>query len=551
MPRQKNYLAELATALPSGSAITIPPETGVINLAETTDRRRNGSNTRRIDLSRWLGGSVDVWVHAFTETLRYLLKRGDRQTATIVSYAYSGVPKFLEFLASNCLIDAPATPAELCPKHLQRFVAWIKLQYPERSTAKSVYSGLRAVLLTMIGQGMISADHTHLFPARPFPHSTKEKKGKGPLSITEKQKLAVALRHDLIALHHGRFEAPSSEALTVYLLAVAMRTGANTTPLLEMTIDSLKPHLVPNMMRIELVKYRSASTQVHALRRMESADESLTVPMDGVAILNKVRELTEPLRAHAAPSLRQRMWLYRIEGPRSQGQVSALTSSLLFRNIKQWVKRHGLLGDDGEALELTLGRMRKSKAHELWQRSGGDLFAVANLMGHRPAVTDQHYLSMTDAIRSEGATFIGDILTDTLRDGNSAQQAPENTPLGRCKDPIYGEKAPGDGHRLCDQFIHCLGCRSYAIVGSLPDLHRLYSFQAFLKAEVSYFPQSDEYDDWRAHRLRLIELIDDFTAQHFPAELVGQAKALAINQPHRFWAVKIEAMERTGVNLGF
>lgn len=547
MPRQKNYLADLPLDSSTPMDATSSPVV-VIDLAEATGQRRNGSNIHRIDLSRWVGCGVDIWLHAFTDTLRYLLQRGDRQTATIVNYAYSGVPKFLEFLASRNLTNAPATPADLQPQHLQQFIAWIKLQYPERSTAKSVYSGLRAVLLAMIGRGLIQADRVHFFPARPFPNAAAAKKGAEPLSITEKERLAAALRHDLVALHHDRFESSMSVALTVYLLAVALRTGGNTTPLLEMTVDSLKPHLVPNMMRIDLIKHRSATTQVHALRRIETTGESLTVPMDGVAILNKVMELTAPLRTQAAPPLNRRIWLYRIEGPKGKGKLTALTSSLLFRNIRQWVQRHNLMGDDGQPLALTLGRLRKSKAHELWRRSDGDLIAVASLMGNRPRVADRHYLAMTDTIRAEGAVFIGEVLADTLRGSDPAQPTPENTPVGRCKDPLHGDKAPGDGQRLCDQFVRCLGCRSYAIVGSLPDLHRLYSFQGFLTAEIGYFPPGDEYDDWRAHRQRLIELIDRFTLQHFPAALISQAKALAESEPHRFWALQIQAMERAGGN---
>lgn len=548
MPRHKRYEAEASPQArhqvgPLTAALGF---SACIDLAEASGHRRNGSNIRRIDLSRWMGRGVDTWLHAFVDTLRYLLQRGDRQTATIVNYAYSGVPKFLEFLLSRQPAHRPATPADLQPQHLQIFVVWIKLQYLDRSTAKSVYSGLRAVLLAMIGRGQIVADQAHLFPPRPFPNAAMTKKGADTLSVSEKERLAAALRQDLVALHHNQFEPTQSEALAVYLLAVALRTGGNTTPLLEMTIDSLKPHLVPNMMRIDLIKHRSASTQVHALRRTEATCESLTVPMDGVAILNKVIALTAPLRVQATPSLKLRIWLYRIEGPKDKGQITALTSSLLFRNIKQWVKRHRLLADDGQPLELTLGRLRKSKAHQLWQRSDGDLIAVANLMGNRPQVADRHYLSMTDAIRAEGAAFIGEILTDTLRGSTPEQAPPEPTPVGRCKDPLHGDKAPGDGQRLCDQFVHCLGCRSYAIVGSLPDLHRLFSFQGFLKAEVAYYPQSDEYEDWRQHRQRLIALIDGFTGEHFSAALVSQAKTLAEREPHRFWALQIQVMERAG-----
>lgn len=549
MHRRKNYQLEpvVGTSGPTDPATTgaASPSTACIDIGEATGQRRSGSNVRQLDLSKWLGHGVDPWVYACTDILRYLLQRGDRQIATIVNYGYSGVPKFLEFLSTQRHTECPHIPADLQSQHLVKFVAWIKLQYPERSTAKSVYSGLRAVLLAMIARGLIRADRAHFFPARPFPNSAATKMGSTPLSIAEKERMACALRQDIIALHHGQYDQAMSQALTVYLLAVALRTGGNTTPLLEMTLDSLKPHLLPNMMRIDLVKHRSATTQVHALRRLESLGESLTVPMDGVAILNKVIALTEPLRAQAPPHLCKMLWLFQIEAPIQRGKIAILRSQLLFRNIKQWVKRHRLLGDDGQALELTLGRLRKSRAHELWVRSDGDLIAVAGLMGNRPRVADRHYLSMTDAIRAEGAAFIGEVLTDTLRGPHDASTKLENTPVGRCKDPLHGDKAPGDGQRLCDQFVHCLGCRSYAIVGSLPDLHRLYSFQEFLQAEIDYFPKGDNYDDWRAHRQRLIDLIDHFTTQHFPAALINQAKALAENEPHRFWALQIEVMQRS------
>jgi hypothetical protein len=549
MHRRKNYQLEPAVGAsgPTDPATTgtASPPTACIDIRDATGQRRNGCNVRQLDLSKWLGHGVDPWVYACTEILRYLLQRGDRQIATIVNYGYSGVPKFLEFLSTQRHTECPRTPADLQSQHLVKFVAWIKLQYPERSTAKSVYSGLRAVLLAMIARGLIRADRAHFFPARPFPNSASTKTGATPLSIAEKERMACALRQDIIALHHGQYDQAMSQALTVYLLAVALRTGGNTTPLLEMTRDSLKPHLLPNMMRIDLVKHRSATTQVHALRRLESLGESLTVPTDGVAILNKVIALTEPLRAQAPPHLCKMLWLFQIEAPIQRGKIAILRSQLLFRNIKQWVKRHRLLGDDGQALELTLGRLRKSRAHELWVRSDGDLIAVAGLMGNRPRVADRHYLSMTDVIRAEGAAFIGEVLTDTLRGPHDASTKFENTPVGRCKDPLHGDKAPGDGQRLCDQFVHCLGCRSYAIVGSLPDLHRLYSFQEFLQAEIDYFPKGDNYDDWRAHRQRLSDLIDHFTAQHFPAALISQAKALAENEPHRFWALQIEVMQRS------
>ena len=150
MHRRKNYQLEpvVGTSGPTDPATTgaASPSTACIDIGEATGQRRSGSNVRQLDLSKWLGHGVDPWVYACTDILRYLLQRGDRQIATIVNYGYSGVPKFLEFLSTQRHTECPHTPADLQSQHLVKFVAWIKLQYPERSTAKSVYSGLRAVL---------------------------------------------------------------------------------------------------------------------------------------------------------------------------------------------------------------------------------------------------------------------------------------------------------------------------------------------------------------------------------------------------------------------
>ena len=550
MARAKNYAVTQGTEASAFHAQVDTPDatsrSARLNIAEVIHGQRNASSARHIDLRRWLGRGMDEWVYAFCDTLRYLLQRGDLQAATVINYGVSGVPKFLEFLSSFQHSTFPSTPTDLHTRHLTQFVAWVKLQYPTRSTAKSVYSGLKAVIVAMIARGIIDGDRRHLLPAQPFPNSSARKKGVAPLSVDEKQQLVAALKHDLISLHQGKFNHPDSEALVVYLLVVALRSGGNTTPLLEMTRDSLQPHVVPNMMCLHLVKHRSATTQIHSLRRAEMYAENVTIPMDGVAVFNKVLAATERLLADAPAKIRNRVWLYRIEGPKGRGQITALTKDHMTHCVRNLVERHGLVGDDGRPLDLKLSRLRKSKAHELWLRSDGDLVAVANIMGHQPSVTDRHYLAMTDTIRAEGATFVGEALTAELRRGTIPIMPLENTPVGSCKDPLYGDKAPKTGASLCDQFIHCLSCRSYAIVGSVPDLHRLFSFQIYMRSEIDYYPQNQAYDEWRAHRRRLIELIDHFTADHFKPAVVQEAKTLADREPHRFWSLQIEVMRRMG-----
>lgn len=68
-------------------------------------------------------------------------------------------------------------------------------------------------------------------------------RGELPLSHVEMQRLAAALKADIADIHHGRLVVPMSQALTDFMLIIAMRSGMNTTPLLELGRECLRPSL--------------------------------------------------------------------------------------------------------------------------------------------------------------------------------------------------------------------------------------------------------------------------------------------------------------------
>jgi len=207
------------------------------------------------------------------------------------------------------------------------------------------------------------------------------------------------------------------------------------------------------------------------------------------------------------------------------GSVSELTRAIVYR--------HGLLSDDGAPLRVTLGRLRKTMENRLWKLSDGDLLAVSAVMGHSPQVGDNHYLRLDEHTKAEGAKFIGEALPAKLRGQDLVP-----TPTGSCKDSLQGALASKDGSTHCAEFTHCLGCPSYAIVGTVKDLHRLFSFQRFLMSEVDYYGKG-EWNEWQGHHQGLIAQIDRIAVDHFFPEMVVQAKALAEKDPHPFWAIRM------------
>ncbi len=494
----------------------------------------NPTASRNLDLASWLGRGLDEWVWACAAQLRTLLASRSVQPSTVVNYWNGGLVYFFDFLVAT---GAPCQPASFERRHLDTYIAWLNEHVEwSRASQKTCYTATKPVLLGLQRRGVIRAGD--LFPSNPFPRSNSSKKGQSTLSPGERIRLAEALRDDLVAIHHGRFTGTGSESLCVHVLALALRTGLNPTPLLEMQRDCLKPHpFMPNMMRVDTFKRRGNATQLKNLRYSKNETVLCSIPMDGVALLRMVLKLTEPLVEHVPANLRDRLWLYQIESKRSIGKLTVLTKVTLNNGIAALVSRHDLRDDADDPLKLNLSRLRKTLENRLWVLSNGDLLAVAAIMGHTPQVADTHYLSCTNEMR-ENATFVGEALPDIYRNGAqgdaNGKVIPiiqiDKTPVGRCKDPINGDKALKDG-TPCDDFLSCFGCRSYAIVGSPQDLHRLFSFYWFLEREKHHARDND----WRERFHNTMRLIDVFTLDKFDTTMVTMAKDRARVAPHIFW----------------
>lgn len=501
----------------------------LINLPE------NPTDKRSINFTPWLGKGIDAWVWACTRQLQVFLS-GKTVTPSTVSGYSSGMRNFFEFLqTSNATFD----PQGLRSQHILLYIDWIK-NHEEWSygTQKLCYNNTKSVIVAMVRRGVIQTDED-LFPANPFPGSNRRTKGAEALSQAERLQLSTALRDDIIAIHKGSFEGTDSSAMAVLLLAIALRTGANLSPLLEASRDCLRDHaFMPNMKVMELFKRRGNATKLLQLRYSNLHEGSLIVPMDGVALLRKALLMSEGLLTTAKPEHKNRVWLYRPatkKGPIT-GKTNILTSKSLSNGIAALVERHSLMADDGQPLRVNLSRLRKTLEHRLWALSGGDLITTAALMGHNPKTADIHYLACTQQMR-ENATFVGEAIVSIYRAGAlmetemDAAVLPGKSPTGRCKDPYNGDKAPKNGEP-CDDFFSCFNCKSYAIVGSPEDLHRLFSFYWFLEREMNHA----RTHDWRTEFRCTMTMIDNFTQDKFDKDVVAEAKKNAQTNPIKFWA---------------
>lgn len=514
----------------------------------------DATRSRRFDFNSRLGKGYDAWILAALDVFHLNLKSGSIAVRTIENWAGSGWPRWLDFLEAS---RGPFEPGSLSAEHVQGFVEWLKLRYPLRTSARTVYAQVRSMLEWMCERGLILKTPESLFQVNPFGRRAAPKaQPHRAFTQGEVVLLAQALKSDLIAIHQGKFGRPESDALTVSFLVIALRTGINLTPLLEASRNCLSPNpLMPNMMVLRTFKRRGGGNQVHTMRARNDGMDTSVVPMDGVAVLKSVIARTEHLVADAPPGLQDRLWLYRSNSRRNMGQILALSEDRLTSCIREFGERHHLVGDDGNPLTPSPQRLRKTVESKLWRLSDGDLIAVAAAVGHTPKVADYHYLRLTDEMKADAGRFIGLALPEILRGNDAEAKSPiplsirktiQNTPVGRCANSAHGKLAPKNGVDHCDRFTECLTCPTYVIVGSVKDLHRLFSFQEFMRVEIEYM-NAPGMEGWQEHRRNLIDMIDRFTSARFSASVVSAAKAMAATSPHPFWAARIRAaVNRSG-----
>lgn len=491
----------------------------------------NPTRKRTLPLSEWLGRGLDEWVWATASQLRALLAAESVAVSTVVSYWEGGMRTFFKFIEAH----GPHQPNRLKPEHIEHYIDWLSVQGLEYTTQKTRYTYTKSVLLALVSRRVIP-ESAGLFPVNPYPGSNSRNKGATPLSFGERIRLGEALRDDIIAIHRGEFKGAQSHAMVVYALAIAIRCGCNTTPLLEAERDCVSDHpFLPSMKTLRLFKRRGNATQIATLRFSRQEDSDISIPMDGVAVLAKALTLSAPYLARAKPQHRNRLWLFESEGGNNAGTVTVLTESTLVYGIQALMDRHKLLQDDGQPLSVNLSRLRKTVEMRLFDLSGGDLIATAALMGHDPKVADTHYLACTQQMR-EDAAFLGEVLPELHRSGQAGVipiKPLEKTPSGLCKDSLFGDKAPKTGgDAYCGEFLACFSCRSYAITGHPDDLLRLFQTYNFLGLEV----ENAISNTWRVQYRNTMNLIDRFALDKFGADAVAQAKAQAKAQPSKFWS---------------
>jgi hypothetical protein len=503
----------------------------------------NAQRSRSFDFAPYYGHGIDEITYACQRQIeRFLAKQdGERETVTVVTYATSGLATFLPYvMLRSAALRRPLSLAELNRGVIDDYLRHLADRGLSRVTQKKRYDNVKPLLAAIGKRGLfpiVVAGDDRTFPANPFPNSAQHVKGAKPLSRKERKAFTAAVKTAVMPLFSRDVEV-TSELLAYALLVVALHTGRNTTPLLEMVPDCLRPHPKENTMFLVLWKRRGHNTSKVALRADAGGKGIEAMPgvkWPVVRLIQRVIELAEPLRAKAPEHLADRVWLYRKCRTADAGEVTALGPAAIEKFSRKLVANYGLTDANGKPLKVNISRLRKTFANRVFELLDGDLGSTAIALGNTPQVAGRNYMAPGEDAQKNWK-FMGEVMTEELL--TRTLGATERTPAGGCTDPNDGQYAPKRDGKTCFDFLSCLRCRNYVVTGD--DLYRLFSFYWRVLRE------RDRMDErlWKKHYAQIPRLIErDVVAEGlrkkvFMQAAVDTAKERARIDPHPYWRLE-------------
>ncbi|MES2192767.1 MAG: phage integrase SAM-like domain-containing protein [Pseudomonadota bacterium] len=318
----------------------IPPTLTVISFPKYETTNRN------FDFAKWYGRGIDQITYACqTQIERFLAKQDSNVSTTTVSgFCSTGLNNFLNYsVLQSRAARMPLMLEAIDREFIDGFRDFLRQKGITTVSQKAIYKNVKAVLMAVARRGLIkvvSEGEESTFPRNPYSGASQQSKGQKPLPSSQRKDFTAAVKTAVMPIFLSD-EEPSGDLLAYALLVVALHTGRNTTPLIEMPLDCLRSHPKNDTAFLVLYKRRGHSISKVPLRlaaHTTSVVESTpTVRPTIVRLIQRVIDLTEPMRRDAPEILKDRVWIYRSRssGHQDLGQITALTPGRLNLTVSQ------------------------------------------------------------------------------------------------------------------------------------------------------------------------------------------------------------------------
>lgn len=498
----------------------------------------NASSNRSFDFGRWYGSGADEIIYACQRQIERFLAThdGDKSAASVVSYCLNGLNAFFDYLLLRSVAEDRSLKLEDIHRNLiDGFLVFLDDGKTSAVTQSTRFQAIKAVLVALGQRGLIQIIKTGdnaTFPRNAFPNIHRRRQGESPMQRGHRQAFAAAVKSAVMPIFQDGAQ-PTRELLSYALLTIALHTGRNTTPLLEMGPDCLRSHPKDKLEFLVVYKRRSRQNSTVILGSEKMIESMPTVFPSVARLIRRIIELTQPLREQAPGYLKQRVWLYPSQSNPRAGEIWALSPSMVGLTVKKLVKDFNLLDANGDPLRINVSRLRKTFINRINEILGDDLVATAVAAGNTPQVTGNIYLRPGEGSKKNWK-FMGVALTRELLSATLGET--EKTPTGGCTDTKTGQFAPKRDGATCMNFLDCVRCRNYVVTGD--DLYRLFSFYWRIYSERGRMDKRK----WERHYAHILRLIDRDVVQAgmqkkaFTQSEVTAARERAKIDPHPFWS---------------
>ncbi|WP_225008060.1 site-specific integrase [Novosphingobium percolationis] len=329
----------------------------------------------------------------------------------------------------------------------------------------------------------------------------------------------ATIRHGGVGGIAGRlFALP--DTIVAYMIAIGAQTYANAEALRLMRRDCLSKHLLlEGRVMVSWHKGRAGREQ----RRSFLRDKSFSVPV----LVEQVLAMTERLVPHAPQVDQGALFLTgMIAASRAIGVIPCYMASKLTR---RFVERHGLVGDDGKLLKLTLATLRASGLTLAHERLGHDILKTQALANHATPDTTQRYVDRP-RVRKAQALAIGRLqarFVEVARGNVDNPRKSETLPDLRnataagfiCRDPLAGIAEGQRRGQLCTAWLGCFTCPNAVIPLDEEVLVRLLATRAALADGRSAMAP----ERWRLLYAPKLEILERDILPRFPGAMLEAA----------------------------
>ena len=332
----------------------------------------------------------------------------------------------------------------------------------------------------------------------------------------------------------------AQEKLAAFFIAIAIQTAANPDALRRLVRDCQVPHPIDETrVTVDWDKPRAGGRVKRAQRRSFDLRRPYAAPI----LIQRLLAMTEPLRAHAEPQSRDRLFLVKSEKTK---QVTEVPMGTLGNGVKRFITRaNARIAIWNEAAperprdplpDFAAAFLRGSVATQHYKSSGGDILLVK-----RSSIIRTHIQAMPSSrpevqrIQTETIARLQGLMIAwvTATDGppsklNIVVSEKATVPFGHdCLNPLAGVAAGSQAGKVCPYFGGCLRCPCLVIPMDAPHLARiLHAKEALEGARMKLDPQRWAVLYAPAYRILVDEILPDF-----PTELYSEAQLLIVSLP--------------------